>query len=123
MRKFTEEERKYILENESKMSLQALAKVFNCRWEEVYDAYSLTFELGEYRQHMFKKYCESLHNKLAIVGEFEIEKDKPKIQTTDDLQSMTIEQIDQLIDNHIESLIQSLKYSKRKLHQEFSDVT
>lgn len=119
MREFTEDERKFIMEHESNYSLQTLAKLFHCTWQEVYEAYTDTFENGEHKRFMFNNYCKSLRSLLKQARNYSNETADIELEK---MQEMTAQEIDKAIDSTIQHLITSLNNSKRRLHENFSEM-
>ena len=121
MRKFTQEERQFIMENEQKYSLERLAKLFHCTWQEIYEAYSDTFENGEHKIYMFNEYCKQLQTQLKHARSYSnsYATFEYKLEV---LPNMTAPEIDKAIETAIQNLITSLKNFKRRLHENFSNI-
>ena len=60
MRKFTQEEIDFVVDNEEKMTLRELAKKFDCDWHDVYEAYGSVVGTPE-----FKSRADKIRKNLA----------------------------------------------------------
>lgn len=114
-REFTLEERHYLMEKESSLTLEQLAAKFNCTWQEVYYAYSQTFLYGEHKKYMFEKYCDKLEKDIREANYFSINKKLDLTKQLNGLKNKKLKEIDAIIDTYINELIKTLKRAKLKL--------
>lgn len=106
----TKEQKQYILEHENKDSLQDIALHLNCSWKKIYIYYSRMIKTGEFQEYMRGKFCERVKNVLNKVKFWS----KLPAHTKEELTKMSNEELNFLINQHIEELEQGILPTKEQ---------
>jgi hypothetical protein len=108
LKNFDESDIQFILENENKMRMIDIAKELKCSCNDVYVCYTALIRNGTFYRYMRGKFCDRLLSALKKVSNYS---NLPK-QSKEGLEKMSNEEINVLINLHIEELEKGIMPNK-----------